>query len=238
MPTHLRPTAAIAQDAILTGDPKRAMDIASALFAKPLMSNLSRGLWGYHGTTAAGRELTVQSAGIGAPSAAVVLEELAALGVRRVVRVGTGIALDARTPPGAVLVVERALAFDGVSAGLGAGPQTEPDGPLTLALAAASGAPAGVVATTDLHYDPNHPERRSAWVAGGASTMDLSSAAVFALGRRLGIAVACALVIAESGGREAGDELVDERSIELASGAVAALEAQSAESAPDTPRLP
>jgi uridine phosphorylase len=238
MPTHLRPTAAIAQDAILTGDPKRAMDIASALFAKPLMSNLSRGLWGYHGTTTAGRELTVQSAGIGSPSAAVVLEELAALGVRRVIRVGTGIALDPRMPPGAALVVERALAFDGVSASLGAGAQTEPDGPLTLALSAASGAPASVVATTDLHYDPKHPERRSAWAAGGASAIDLSSAAVFAVGRRLGIAVACALVIAESGEKEAGDELVDERSIELANAAAAALDAQPAGSDPDTPRLP
>ena len=44
------------------------------------MFNHNRGLWGYTGAAADGRPLTVQSTGIGGPSAAIVLEELIALG--------------------------------------------------------------------------------------------------------------------------------------------------------------
>ena len=65
------------------------MELANRVMVEPLMSNLSRGLWGYHGETPLGRELTVQSTGIGAPSATIVAHELAGLGVRTAVRVGT-----------------------------------------------------------------------------------------------------------------------------------------------------
>ena len=73
------------------------------------MSNHNHGLWGYHGETRHGRELTIQSTGIGGPSAAGCCG-IAHLGVRRAVRVGTGAA-----PAGAVVeceavVVEGALA--------------------------------------------------------------------------------------------------------------------------------
>ncbi len=53
------------------------------------MSNHARGLWGYSGRTPAGTALTIQSTGMGGPSAALVLGDLAELGVRRAVRVGT-----------------------------------------------------------------------------------------------------------------------------------------------------
>ena len=46
------------------------------------MSNHARGLWGYSGRTPAGAELTIQATGMGGPSAAVVLADLAELGVR------------------------------------------------------------------------------------------------------------------------------------------------------------
>ena len=89
VPAHLRPSAPTAADALLCGDPARALAIAQALLVKPRMSNHHRGLWGYYGETAAGAELTVQATGIGGPSAAIVLGELAELGLRRAIRVGT-----------------------------------------------------------------------------------------------------------------------------------------------------
>ena len=55
----------------------------SGLLAAPLMSNHNRGLWGYSGSDADGSELTVQATGIGGPSAAAVLSELAGHGARR-----------------------------------------------------------------------------------------------------------------------------------------------------------
>ena len=57
MPARLRPTAPIAADAILVGDPGRALMLAQELLQQPKMSNHARGLWGYTGVTANGDEL-------------------------------------------------------------------------------------------------------------------------------------------------------------------------------------
>ena len=238
MRTHLRPTGAIAPDAVLTGDPKRAMELASELCERPLMSNLSRGLWGYHGTAVTGGELTVQSTGIGGPSAAVVLAELADLGVRRAVRIGACTALDPELELGTILVAERALAEDGAGSRLAEHGIVAADGHLTRALTAALGSPTALVASTDLHYDPDAPARRAAWRSRGAGAVDLSAAALFAVGSRRGVAVACALVVAESGGRTAGETLLDERLLAAARGGVAALAGAAQPSSPATPRLP
>ena len=62
------------------------------------MFNHARGLWGYTGTAADGRPLTIQSTGMGGPSAAIVVEELCDLG-RAAVRVGTCGALDGAAAP-------------------------------------------------------------------------------------------------------------------------------------------
>src|SRR6478735_1322000 len=95
MPARLRPTAPIAADAILVGDPGRALMLAQALLEEPKMSNHARGLWGYTGGTAAGHRLSLQATGMGGPSAALVLADLAELGVRRAVRIGTCTAIAA-----------------------------------------------------------------------------------------------------------------------------------------------
>src|SRR5690349_20526175 len=89
MPSHLRPTAPVAADAILVGDPGRALLLAQELLSEPKMSNHARGLWGYSGETAPGQPLTIQSTGIGGPGAALVLGDLVEIGVRRAIRVGT-----------------------------------------------------------------------------------------------------------------------------------------------------
>ena len=60
------------------------------------MFNHNRGLWGYTGAASDGLPLTIQSTGMGGPSAAIVIAELADLGARRLLRVGTCGALDPR----------------------------------------------------------------------------------------------------------------------------------------------
>src|SRR4051795_5111594 len=65
VPARLRPTAPIAAEAILVGDPGRALMLAQALLQEPKMCNHARGLWGYTGQTSAGRELTIQATGMG-----------------------------------------------------------------------------------------------------------------------------------------------------------------------------
>lgn len=76
------------------GDPGRALRLAVGLTGGvPKMLNHHRGLWGYTGDVD-GLPVTIQSTGLGRPSAAAVVADLAGLGARRLVRVGTCTAVD------------------------------------------------------------------------------------------------------------------------------------------------
>ncbi|HEX8752198.1 MAG TPA: hypothetical protein VF731_02170 [Solirubrobacterales bacterium] len=202
MPARLRPTAPIAAAAVLVGDPGRALALAQELLSAPKMSNHARGLWGYSGTTPGGGELTVQSTGMGGPSAALVLGDLAELGVRRAIRVGTCAGLDAELTPGELLLVEEAHAWGGP--GGRAGERVKPDPDLTARLRDQLGPDcrAGSVASLDtLHH--HHPEPG----ALGAEAADMQTAALLARGRELGVALAAVLIVIESAdGRLLADE--------------------------------
>jgi uridine phosphorylase len=183
MPVYLSPTAPIAADAILPSDPAHALLLAQELLEAPLMSNHSHGLWGYHGETAAGPPLTIQSTGIGGPSAAIVLGELAELGVRRAVRIGACTPLDGHLEAGDAVVVERATA-------VGAGVAGDADTALTRRLAdAARPVATGAVASVDPLLDGREPPPSEALAT------DLESAAVLSLAATLGVAAAAVLVV-------------------------------------------
>jgi uridine phosphorylase len=189
VPEYLNPTAPIAADAVLPSDPGHALLLAQELLEAPLMSNHSYGLWGYHGETAAGRPLTIQSTGIGGPSAAVVLRELAELGVRRAVRVGACTPLDGALGLEQLLVVARAMA-------VGDDLDADADTDLTRRLAAAAGPEArvGQVASVD-------PLRADDLVVPpDVVATDLESAALLALAARVGVAAGTLLA---TGGRPA-----------------------------------
>ena len=223
MSDHLRPTAPIFERALLPGDPGRAMALAQALLEAPRMANHARGLWGYSGSTPEGDELTIQSTGVGGPSIAVVVAELAEHGVRRAVRIGTCRAVRDYLRPGDLLVAGTAIAGDGTGGALaGPGARVEPDPALTAALAREAGITPTTVASTDLYYEPEEGPA----VAGSESVAatDLASAAALATGRRIGVAMASALVVARGAdGAALSDEEVESRSLELGRAAVAAL---------------
>ncbi|HWO84411.1 MAG TPA: hypothetical protein VNM38_11585, partial [Solirubrobacterales bacterium] len=133
MPARLRPSAPIAERAILVGDPGRALMLAQELLEQPKMSNHARGLWGYTGTTAAGHELTIQSTGMGGPSASVVLADLAELGVLRAIRIGTCSSLG-DMGLGDLLVVREAHAEQGALVAPEVTKAPRPDAEMTAAL--------------------------------------------------------------------------------------------------------
>src|SRR5580658_2343536 len=131
-PIHLRPTADLAERVLLPGDPGRALALAQSLLEGPRMFNHHRGLWGYTGPAKEdGEPLTIQSTGMGGPSAAIVLQELILLGVRRAIRVGTCGALDGGLALSDLVVAREALAADGTSRALGAGERIAADRELT-----------------------------------------------------------------------------------------------------------
>jgi uridine phosphorylase len=193
-PLHLRPKAPYAPDALLPGDPGRAMALAQQLLTDPKMSNHNRGLWGYSGETPEGRPLSIQSTGVGGPSAALVLQELAELGVRRAIRVGTCGALDEALGRGELLCAEAALPEDGTSVALGANGPIKPDTALLERLRRR--AEAVTVASTDLFYEPD-TSARERWIEGGARAVEMEAATLFTLGARLGVAMGCLLVVSD-----------------------------------------
>jgi uridine phosphorylase len=200
MPARLRPTAAIAAHAVLVGDPGRALMLAQALLEEPKMSNHARGLWGYSGLTPAGEELSIQATGMGGPSAALVLADLAELGVRRAIRVGTCTALDPELPLGQLLAIAEAHAWGGG----GAGAAVLPDPSLATALLAELGDEARPAAVASL--DTLHGGGAPAPVSAGAAA-DMQTAALFGRAPELGVALAAVLIVSEDA---AGGELSTE----------------------------
>ncbi|HEV3053251.1 MAG TPA: hypothetical protein VGX45_01255, partial [Solirubrobacteraceae bacterium] len=118
---HVQPTADLAERVLLPGDPGRALSLAQVLLTEPKMFNHNRGLWGYTGAGADGEPLTIQSTGMGGPSAAIVVAELIELGARRFIRVGTCGAVAPSLALGDLLIATHAFAEDGTSRALGAG---------------------------------------------------------------------------------------------------------------------
>jgi uridine phosphorylase len=207
MPARLRPSAPIAAAAILVGDPGRALALAQELLEQPKMSNHARGLWGYTGESVAGGLLTIQSTGMGGPSAALVVADLYELGVRRAVRVGTCTALREALEPGTLLAVTEAHAWSGP--GGSGGEPVHPDPELAASLRAQLGEAAreGTVASLDVLHSGGQPPP----VAEGDSA-DMQTATVLGRSRQLGIAAAAVLVVGES----AKGAVLDDENLALA----------------------
>jgi uridine phosphorylase len=192
---HIHQTAELAERVLLPGDPGRALRLAQELLESPKMLNHNRGLWGYTGTAPDGGLLSIQSTGMGGPSAAIVATELIELGARRLLRIGTCGGLVPELELGQLLVVDPALADDGTSQALGGhaplGRVAAP-GSLTSALLSDGGQPAPVV-SADLFYDAE--ERVADWIAAGAAAVEMETATVFTVASRHGVEAACALLV-------------------------------------------
>jgi len=217
-PEILRPHEPVAERVLLPGDPGRALRLSTQLIDGPRMLNHHRGLWGYSGPGTDGAPLTIQSSGLGGPSAAAVIAELVALGARRLVRVGTGAALGT-TAAGAVVVVESALAYDGASRALGAGERVAADPALTAALAGAADVAPAPIASADIH----DPVLAARWAAAGAVACDLTTAAVLAAAARGGAAGAALIGITRAGGERLEGDALEALERRLGAAALAAL---------------
>ena len=224
-PIHIRANAEVAERVLLPGDPGRALRLAQHLLAAPMqVLNTNRGLWGYSGTAADGEPLTIQSTGMGGPSAAIVAEELIRLGARRLVRVGTCGALADGLALGDLLVAGAALCVDGASQALGGRDRVEADPALTAALERAAGGTAVTIASADLFYDPE-PERAAGWEAAGAVAIEMQAATLFTLARLRGVAAGCLVTVSDviAEGTRIGDEALHAAELRLGDAALAAL---------------
>ena len=191
---HIHQTAELAERVLLPGDPGRALRLAQELLESPKMLNHNRGLWGYTGAAPDGEPLTIQSTGMGGPSAAIVLSELIALGARRAIRVGTCGALAPGLALGALVVARESICGDGTSRALGADERVAADPSLTETLIGhAPAAHVGTIVSVDLFY-----ETRLQRPAYDALAIEMEAAALFAVGAAAEVPVACVLVVSDT----------------------------------------
>ena len=185
----------------LPGDPGRCEAIA-AHFDNPVHIGMNREYNIYTGTLL-GQKVSVCSTGIGGPSAAIAMEELAAIGCDTFIRVGTtgGIALD--VCPGDVVVATGAVRFEHTS--LEYAPvefPAVPDFDVTAALKNAGEdlgyrVHTGVVQCKDSFYGQHSPEKSpvsyelhqkwEAWKRLGVKSSEMESAALFVVAAALGV---------------------------------------------------
>jgi uridine phosphorylase len=159
------------------------------------MFNHNRGLWGYTGEALIdGRLLSVQSTGMGGPSAAIVIHELVELGARRLIRVGTCGALAGSLTLGDLVVATEALAADGTSRALGAGERVAAPGELLDAVEDEGAR--GLVVSTDVFYD-DRDELEQSWRDAGAIAVEMETATLFTLASKLGVEAGSLLLVSD-----------------------------------------
>jgi uridine phosphorylase len=189
----------IAPRVLLTGDPARVERIVSLLDSGEIVAQnrefiVARG-------TYRGHDFSAISSGIGAPSAAIAIEEAAQLGARAIVRVGTmmGIGL----PMGCLVLSTGAARYEGTStAYLPLAFPAVPDWMLANALlnaAQARGAEThpGITATYDAFYPSMAPALVGRGLpnlellrAAGVIALDMETSLLYVLGARLKLATA------------------------------------------------
>lgn len=103
--------------ALLSGDPSRAQHIAQAApgvtFEKKLSEN--RGLNSYLARLPNGRRFISATSGMGAPSLSIVVNELAQVGIRVIIRVGTSGSIQSDVKMGSVVISRAALCRQGAA---------------------------------------------------------------------------------------------------------------------------
>ena len=180
---------------ILPGDPGRCEAIAKH-FDNPVRIQTNREYTTYTGTLL-GESVSVTSTGIGGPSAAIAMEELANLGVHTFVRVGTCGGIDLSVQSGDVVVATGAVRMEGTSREYAPIEwPAVPDFAVTTALVEACKSlgyswHAGVVQCKDSFYGQHSPARMpvsyeleqkwEAWKRLGVLASEMESAALFAV---------------------------------------------------------
>jgi len=205
-PIHLRAEPGeVAPLVLIPGDPGRARMIAEKYLEGARLYNDNRGLLGFTGSYR-GRRVSVQTTGMGTPSAAIVVEELIRLGARKLVRVGTAGALAPGVRPGELVIASSAIPYDGTTRQyLGGRPHAPAAsyGLLSALVRAAgelgSGFRVGTILTEDAFYATT-PEDAREWARYGALAVEMESAAVFLLAGMRGVEAGSVLAVSNNVG--------------------------------------
>ena len=203
MPIHVRAEPGeYAEACLVPGDPLRAQYVAEKFLEGAEQKNWERGMVGFTGTYN-GRPVSIQSTGMGCPSAAIVIEELIQLGVKRLVRIGTCGGLQPELRLGDLLVAVAAVPADGTVATYTGGEPHAPTADWELVHEAVHAAKelgrrvrVGAVASSDTFYDPD-PERHRRWSSRGVLGVEMEAAILFTIAALRGVRAGCLLTVSD-----------------------------------------
>ncbi len=203
MPIHVRANQGdYAEACLLPGDPLRAKYIAETFMDDVVQRNSERGMLGYTGTFA-GKPVSVQSSGMGCPSAAIVIEELVQLGVKKLLRVGTCGGLQPDLSMGDLIVALSATAADATATHYVGGEPHAPTADFGLVHEAVHqakhlGKPVrvGPIVSSDIFYNPDEG-LAGRWSERGILAVEMEAAVLFTLGALRKIQAGCMLIVSD-----------------------------------------
>ena len=191
-----------AEACLLPGDPLRAKYIAETFLSDVQQRNSERGMLGYTGTFN-GKPVSVQSTGMGCPSAAIVIEELIQLGVKRLLRVGTCGGLQPDLELGDLIVALSAVPADGTARHYVGGEPHAPTADFELVHAAVHSAKelgkrvrVGPIVSSDVFYDPD-TGRAQRWSDRGILAVEMEAAVLFTVGALRKVQAGCLLTVSD-----------------------------------------
>jgi 5'-methylthioadenosine phosphorylase/purine-nucleoside phosphorylase len=203
MPIHLRAEPGdYAEGCLLPGDPLRAKYIAETFMQDVRQVNGERGMLGYTGTYK-GRPVSVQSSGMGCPSAGIVIEELVQLGVKKILRVGTCGGLQPGMTMGELIVAISAVPADATATHLVGGEPHAPTADWELVHGAVHNAKelgkkvrVGPVVSSDVFYNPDGGQY-GRWSDRGILGVEMEAAMLFTVGALKKIRTGCLLIVSD-----------------------------------------
>jgi 5'-methylthioadenosine phosphorylase/purine-nucleoside phosphorylase len=203
VPIHVRAEPGeYAEACLLPGDPLRAKYIAETFFDDPVQRNSERGMLGYTGTFA-DKPVSVQSSGMGCPSAGIVIEELVQLGVKKIIRVGTCGGLQPGMTMGELIVAMSAVPADATATHLIGGEPHAPTADWDLLHSAVHhakklGKPVrvGPIVSSDVFYNPDGGQYQR-WSDRGILAVEMEAAMLFTVGALRKIQTGCLLVVSD-----------------------------------------
>jgi 5'-methylthioadenosine phosphorylase/purine-nucleoside phosphorylase len=202
VPIHVRAEPGeYAEACLIPGDPLRAKYVAETFLDGAEQRNAERGMLGYTGTFK-GRPVSVQATGMGCPSAAIVIEELVQLGVKRLLRIGTCGGLQPDMKLGDLVVAISAVAADSTAQHL----VREPHAPTAdwelvhhaVHFAKELGKPlrVGPIVSSDLFYNPDDGQYQR-WSDRGILAVEMEAAVLFTLGALRKVKAGCLLTVSD-----------------------------------------
>jgi DeoD family purine-nucleoside phosphorylase len=164
--------------------------------------NGERGLLGYTGTFA-GKPVSVQASGMGCPSAAIVIEELVQLGVRKLVRVGTCGGLQPDLAIGDLIVALAATPADSTALHYIGGEPHAPTADWELVHGAVHQAKelgkrvrVGPIVSSDVFYQPDAGQAQR-WSDRGVLAVEMEASVLFTLGALRKVQAGCLLIVSD-----------------------------------------